>query len=843
MSHPRSERGAGKGPPPEEGGRTPLSGAPASPNGGVRRGRWADAAFALGTAILALLFFREFVFHAERMLFGSDMILEGLPLRRFALEELRAGRGLPGWNPYLNGGHPFLATLPGPLFYPSSLLYLALPLHRAIGWTFVLHLFLAGAFAYFAARAFRFGRSAAAVCGLAFMFSGYLLSTLYGGHDGRMFAIVLIPLALGLLERGLRSGEAGWFLGLAAALALQLLTPHAQVMYFSSLALVAYAAFRLWEIHRTAAAEPAGGRSASRVERGPARAAQRAPWRRALWVAGAFGLAAGLAAVQIVPTAALLEHVVRAAAEEGYEFAASWALPPQEVTALFLPDLIGGLDTYWGANPFKLHTEYLGAVPIALAVVAVAASVGGRVPGEPASRGTVWFLGGASLVGILFALGGATPVHRVAYAAIPLMDSFRAPSMMLAPVSAFVALLAGVGWERIRTRERPLSAWALGGVAAPFLVLGLAALLAPGGLLNFVYHAWFPGGWPRTPPAELEGALRTSGGFLVAAWVLVLAAAWAARRGGDGPDGAGKEGSRPRRRGLPRWALPVLLLVLVADLWRVDARFVRTAEATPFFTADGPVAFLQESLEPGERALPVEGTYHPNDLMRHDVPTVAGTQKFLLSWYAELVGGVGFEALFRHPVLWPMFDLRYLTTRSELDVPLLRPVGFGGRPGAEIRMYEVAEAAPHAWFPERISAVTEPEEAVRRTLALSDGRAEAVVEASEAPPAGRGTARLTRWTADEVVLSVSAEREGLLFVSEVWAPGWSAGSGGRALPLYRTNGAFRGVLVPAGEHEVRLSYRVPGLALGRVLSAASLAGLVLGAGWLAIARRRSRRTR
>lgn len=801
--------------------------------------RWGGAVFAVAAAVLTLLFYREFVFHPDRMIFGTDMLLEGHPLRGFALDEVREGRGLPGWNPFLNGGHPFLSTLPGPVFYPSTLLYLLLPLHRAIGWTFVLHTFLAGLFAYFAGRSFRLGRGASAVAGFTFMFSGYLLSTLYGGHDGRMFALVLMPLALGLLERGLRSGAPGWFLGLGAVVALQIFTPHTQIMYFSSLALVTYAALRVWTLFRAARREQ--GLSGHPDKRGPegrgwgyveSGSRPRDLLRPGALLVLAFAVAAALGAIQLLPTYQLLEHVVRAAAEEGYEFAASWALPPQELTALFLPDLVGQLNSYWGTNPFKLHTEYLGIVPFALATLAVAASLGrgprsgGRERHEarPLDRPIVWILAGISALGVLFALGAATPVHRIAYTLVPMMDSFRAPSMMLGPVAVFAALLAGAGWERARAGRRPGSSipWLpVSAVSAPFLLVGLGAALAPAGLLEFAYHAWFPSGWPRTPPPELEETLRFSGWVAVVGWSSVLAGARALETGRVG-----------------EWALIPLLALLVLDLWRVDDRFLRVVEAEAQLDADQTVRALADEIGPGERSWPVEGTYHPNELMQHGIPVITGTQKFLLDGYDRLVGGVQQENLLRYPVLWGLFDLRYLIARSELEVPLLRPVEV---PGPLVRVYELTERTPHAFFPERVRAAADTAEARRLTLEIPDPRAEAVVEARRPPPAGAGSARLTEWTPDEVVLEVSAEREGLLFISELWAPGWRAEVEGREIPIHRTNTAFRGLHLPAGDHQLRLTYAAPGYRTGRAVSAVTLLLLFGALGWIGTGKVRRRR--
>jgi hypothetical protein len=758
-----------------------------------------------GAAVVSLLFYRDFVFHSDRLLFGTDMIGEGFPLRQFAIDELREGRGIPLWTPYAYGGTPYVALLPGPLFYPSSLLYVLMPLYRAIGWTFVLHTFLAGAFGYFLGRSFRLRPTAAAVCGTSFMLTGYVMSHLYGGHDGRIFAMVLFPLALGFLERALRTGDMRWWAGLAGAIGLQILTPHTQLMYFSSLMLGLFLIFHL----------------AVRVERGGLGGYA----RPAVGFAAAFALAAGLGAAQLFPTLGLLEHVVRAASERGYEFAASWALPPQEISALVLPDLIGSLpEGYWGRNLFKLHTEYIGVIPFALAVLAIAQSLGSRSAKE--ERRVVWFLAGASFVGLLFALGAATPVHRLAYTIVPMMKSFRAPAMMMGPVSALVALLAGFGWQATLAARgaegdepgsigisvlTPRAGIAL--LSVPFLLLGLAAALSPSGLLDFAYQAWYPEGWPRRAPSELEGALRTGGLFLVGGWVLALGAAEAVAR---------------RRVGAI--AVLVLLVFTVADLWRIDARYARTVPAADVLTRDPVVDLLKERLEPGQRAWALEG-FRPNDFLYFGIPTPDGSQKFLLRWSASLFGGIRpAEGLAGRPVpLWTLFDLRYLVARPGLESPLLEELPEGG-------LYAVRDTAPHAYFPERIMVAADTAEALRRTLAIESPVRLTIVEhpgeaidgsdADRVPVVGAGVASVVRYEPDQVVLQVRADRAGLLVASEVWHPGWKARVDGVETPVWRANVAFRAVEVPVGEHEVSFRYESPAYRTGAVLSVLSLVVLL-----------------
>lgn len=782
---------------------------------------WVGAA-----ALLALAFYREFVFAPDRLLFGTDMLGEGFPLRRFLVDELRAGRGVPGWTPYVFGGMPYVALLPGPVFYPSTLLYLLMPLHRAIGWTFVLHMFVGGALAYFCGRSFRLGRAASAVCGASFMFTGYVMSHLYGGHDGRMFAMVLMPLALGALERGLRSGEVRWFAWVGVAVALQIFTPHTQLMYFSSLALVLHLLFHL--IVRVPRGRPPEASTGGR----PPMNRVRAYLRPSLLFGGAFALAVGMGAVQLFPTVALLEHVVRAAAESGYEFAASWSLQPQEITALFLPDLIGSLDTYWGANPFKLHTEYLGAAPVALAMLAVAASFGRGSTRE--ARRMIWYLAMAALLGVLFALGAATPVHRIAYSIVPMVGGLRAPAMMMGPVTLFVALLAGFGWDRAVRHRRSIVGEGSGSppflaprlplvlLTAPFLFFGLAALLSPGGLSEFVYHAWYPAGWPRTPPAALEAPLRMGGAILVIGWAIALGGAW---------------GVANRRVG--EVVVVAVVAVIVLDLWRVDTRYLRTADAA-VLEPDAAMRTLQQRVEPGQRVWALPGSYRPNDFMYFAISSATGSQKFILTWYERLVGRLPPEQAERlggYPgTLWPLLDLRYLTATSDIDTPLLEPVGEGTTDAGGIRLYAARTTQPHAFFPARIEAVGDTAEALRRTLANGTPSTLAIVEmdggGEGVPAAGAGEATIVTYRPDEVVLRVRADRPGLLAVSEIYHPAWRAYVDGRETRVWRTNVAFRGVEVPAGEHEIRFAYRSFALRLGTLVSiVSSLVAMALLVPW------------
>jgi hypothetical protein len=82
----------------------------------------------------------------------------------------------------------------------------------------------------------------------------------------------------------------------------------------------------------------------------------------------------------------------------------------------------------------------------------------------------------------------------------------------------------------------------------------------------------------------------------------------------------------------------------------------------------------------------------------------------------------------------------------------------------------------------------------------------------------------------ELVIDARAEQPGLLFVGDVWYPGWSATVDGQPAPLLRADFAFRAVALAPGQHRVVMRYASRPVRVGGALSLAGL--LALGAlGW------------
>ncbi|MDX9975913.1 MAG: YfhO family protein [FCB group bacterium] len=76
---------------------------------------------------------------------------------------------------------------------------------------------------------------------------------------------------------------------------------------------------------------------------------------------------------------------------------------------------------------------------------------------------------------------------------------------------------------------------------------------------------------------------------------------------------------------------------------------------------------------------------------------------------------------------------------------------------------------------------------------------------------------------EQVNVSVTAPRAGIVVLADTYTHGWEVAVDGVRCPLLRVNGAFRGVVIPEGRHEVTFRYRAQSFELASALSIATLA--------------------
>ncbi len=747
---------------------------------------------------------------------NSDQFKGGYAVREFGTAILKQTGHFPSWNPYLFGGMPYVASMNGDIYYPPSLvLRLLLRPDAFVTWAFIIHIFLAGWLTYLLLRAMRVGFAGALVGGLAYMMGGPIASYVAPGHDGKLYVSALLPLALMLLTYGMRDGKRWAWPALAMTVGFAILSPHPQLLQYMLLGSGAYALYlAFW------------------------RGADVAPKRdlavRRLGAAlGAVALGLAMGAAQFLPVSQYVSSSPRAGGGRGYEFAASYSMPPEEMFDAYLPHFAGLFDNYWGRNGIHFHSDYIGVVVLMLMGCAFIGTTAAR-------RRDVRFWLIVALVATLWTLGGYTPFYHLVYALVPGTKYFRAPATMFFLAALAISALAAEGVENVladRISRRYIIVWVAAGVAI--------ALLAVSGALTTVASFFvLP---EMADRVDANAPYVTSGAFRSLLFVLATAAVLYLRY----------------RSRISARATGWLLAALVAtDLWSIERLYWQfSPPATVVFASNAAIDYVKRDSQPSrvlamqlsEDAVPRDPYLRYNALMVNGVRQAAGYHGNELQRYDVLIG----EDEGRRPLLtgqiWRLLNVRYLLTNlTPLPVPgsqmVVGPVRDAS--GSTLYLYRLPGDNPAAWVtPVSVKAGDEQTLATVRdprfdpTLAaVYDSAAPVTAQRIDKLPPPLGIkATSTRYDPGHLTFKLDqpAPAGASLIVSENFFPGWTATVDGKPTAVGRADYTLIGVPLPAGATTVDLEFhsRIDGIGLTVTFVAAG-AILLWWAGVAVLGRRR-----
>ncbi len=338
----------------------------------------------------------------------------------------------------------------GALYPPNLLLFKFLPADLAISWSIVFHLAWASCGMYFYIRSLGLQTWSALGAGLVFSFSGFIFGHL--SHPSVIAATSWLPwliLFLDQLQKNRNRGERGaiWYFLATCAIAVQFLAGSVQIAFLNALlySAIGILGALLWNQVPQEPGDSLVRRVAKRLE------------TIAVATVMPLLLGAAIAAVQLIPTAELIQYSVRGGTS--FDFFASYSLSPSTLQGLFFP--------FFQGEPSEATGEfwpYVGFVPLLLAVAA---------PFIRRDRRTTAFVG-LGLVALVLALGGNTPIYRLVYA-LPLFGMFRVPARYLLLFSFAVAVLCAIALDELVRRLASNSGrkW----VPTLLLPLGLAAVV------------------------------------------------------------------------------------------------------------------------------------------------------------------------------------------------------------------------------------------------------------------------------------------------------------------------------------------------------------------------------
>jgi hypothetical protein len=421
---------------------------------------WRLDALCVGVLVLVWLafFWRLFtpVESAQAALIKGDFSDQFVTFGAYQYARFSAGE-VPLWNPYNNGGLPFIADTQAAVFYPPRLATIALA-KLGGGWTYhalelemTAHVLFYTLTMYLLVRRMTRGHNGT--------FTGSLIAALVGGYGGYMTgypplqlalleAGVWLPLAvLGIFEAfnvqrpadsrqhemksfstdGAETDNAAirwpYLIWTGFALGMSWMAGHPQTSFFLTYLLLVYLAYRVY-------------------------AAGRPFW---MWLAGAamFGaIAFGMVAVTLLPGIEYLIQTSRA----GFDYAdMSYGFPLNELVQIIFPGV-----TLW--SPL-----WSGLIGLGLALYAA-----GKV------RGQALFWGGVALFALLFSLGGNGPLYPLLYPVVPGLRYFRGQERIAYLYAHSIAIMAGFGAAALAGKIRlPWRVLLIGAVIVELFAVGL----------------------------------------------------------------------------------------------------------------------------------------------------------------------------------------------------------------------------------------------------------------------------------------------------------------------------------------------------------------------------------
>jgi hypothetical protein len=353
----------------------------------------------------------------QQAFYQTDITNYFEPLCKFVAERYRAGQ-IPLWNPYLYCGMPQCAVLSPSMFYPGTLLFVPFSFSQALAIYLIVHQLLATLGMFLLVRSLRWGTLPALIAALGFGLCGYM----YSGYQN--FTLM---------------ATATWF--------PWLLYFTRQISIDRTLRNVLYAFGLSVSVFLTIAAgrpEVWLGTMAVTFAFMVASAVRTKEWRRLAYRVVAFGLGIALAGPVLLPA---LEWTRLSPRQHGMNlaFAMTWNANWYDwISTTFIPPM-GNLFTIgnpyynvvgsrFGALPY-VGSGYVGPLIMTFAVFAL---FGGKW------RWKWWLL--ALLVGSMIMTAGAdTPIAPWLADNVPFLNFFRYPVKLLVVPCFIACLLAAKG--------------------------------------------------------------------------------------------------------------------------------------------------------------------------------------------------------------------------------------------------------------------------------------------------------------------------------------------------------------------------------------------------------------
>ncbi len=692
-----------------------------------------------------------------------DVITQLYPWKKITIDSLRDG-ALPVWNPYQFSGTPHLANVQSAVFTPFNVLFFIFPFIDAWSILVLLQPILAGLFMYLYLKSIRRSNAAIVIGSVAFMFSSFLVTWMAYGTLG--YALLYLPLILYGIEK-LYTRQ--YFLScalIAVSSAFSVFSGHFQTSLYVIVAGLSYLLVRyLYDKSK-----------------------------RALLIGiVSFGIGLLIASIQLIPTIQFYNQSPRS---ESY--IVDQSIPWTQLIRLTAPDFFGNPVTRndWIGHYAEWGT-YTGVITLCLALIALMQR-----------NKHIYFFGTLVFICILFSFDSPL-IQVLSLSKIPVISTSN-PSRIVGVIGFGIAVLAAFGFDSVYTRKgtKILSKHTV-------RILGLVALIYCGIwilLLNnnvlFISRLSEHASIARRNfivPTFLFGAVIIA--FLIGTTKIKHA----------------------------KFVSSLLIvLLLIVEMLRFSSKWMPFEPRELVYPEVAPLKFLQKNSGydriyglVGNEVFGMFGLYG-----------IEGYDPLYTKYYGEFISAVGngnAQPLSRSAVVFPRTG-RY--AKEALDLLGVKYVLHSKGDGRgswvfpfwnypenytmvfsdeKYEVYESKSAYPRAYLVHNYQTFHDSKEILKamysgavnlRDNVLLEGNISFNREALTScfPNSDVERADIVVYQQSLVTINTNSSCPSILFLSDVYYPGWKAYIDGERADVLRANYAFRAVLLAPGEHMVEMKY-------------------------------------
>lgn len=481
-----------------------------------------------------------------------------------------------------------------------------------------------------------------------------------------------------------------------------------------------------------------------------------------------------------------------------------------------------GVQLYWGDQPFTVGPVYIGAFVCFLFILGLF-YVKGPVK---------WGLLAATLLSLLFAWGKNIGVTDFFIDHLPMYAKFRTVSSALVIAEFTMPLLAVLCLYEISRNKQlfNLTSWKgaplckrIGLPVASVLTLGLSLLLwvAPGVAGDCIstadmqtFDMMRQAGFPADLIGRYMAAITSmhhailSADALRSACIIVLGmlVLWAY--------------ATDKLKG---WmCCSLLALICLADLWQIDKRYLNDDSFTDETTQSE--GFAKSPAD--ARILQDKSYYRVLNLSTGGSPFNETTNA--TSYYHHSIGGYHAAKLHRYQDLIDRqlnAEIQHLadainnaegdmtrvpgdSVAAVLNMLNTKYIMFGKQAN---QVVENPYANGNGWFVRQLNFVKNAD-AEMAALGKLDTKHVAVADEKfrstlEGTALDSGSVSLQQYAPNDLKYTVESAKGGLVVFSEIYYPGWTVTIDGKPAELGRVNYVLRALKVPAGKHEVQMTFR------------------------------------